>query len=218
VHIENISRLITLLPVLIYLFRRRNDKLIRAIVFFNTFYIGFDFLYYLIRKTNRELGDYFNLFFVPLEYLFIYLFFSSIFKTKQAKSLLNYSILLFLLFWGITSYFIPISTFNSILNGLESLIVILLTLIYFYEEIKNPQTLFIYSQPQFWGVIGFFLFFAGSFFVFLYKQTHKQEEQFREQYIYIHSSFFILRNILFSIAMFVKPEKVKIPNERSSFT
>jgi hypothetical protein len=218
VHIENISRLITLLPVLIYLFRRRNDKLIRAIVFFNTFYIGFDFLYYLIRKTNRELGDYFNLFFVPLEYLFIYLFFSSIFKTKQAKSLLNYSILLFLLFWGITSYFIPISTFNSILNGLESLIVILLTLIYFYEEIKNPQTLFIYSQPQFWGVIGFFLFFAGSFFVFLYKQTHKQEEQFREQYIYIHSSLFILRNILFSIAMFVKPEKVKIPNERSSFT
>jgi hypothetical protein len=218
VHIENISRLITLLPVLIYLFRRRNDKLIRAIVFFNTFYIGFDFLYYLIRKTNRELGDYFNLFFVPLEYLFIYLFFSSIFKTKQAKSLLNYSILLFLLFWGITSYFIPISTFNSILNGLESLIVILLTLIYFYEEIKNPQTLFIYSQPQFWGVIGFFLFFAGSFFVFLYKQTPTQEEQFREQYIYIHSSFFILRNILFSIAMFVKPEKVKIPNERSSFT
>lgn len=217
-HIEDISRLTTLLPVIVYFFRKKDNKLLQAIVLFNAFYIAYDFLYYLIRHYNKELGNYFNLFYVPLEYLFIYLFFRNLFKSKGSLKFLNYSVLTFIAFWAASSYFISVSTFNSILNGFESLLIIILTLIYFYEEIKTPKSLFIYSQPQFWGVIGFFLFFAGSFFVFLYKQTHRQEEQFLEQYIYIHSSFFILRNLLFSIALFIKPEKVNIPNERSSFT
>lgn|GEM_PF-3878564 len=217
-HIDDIARLTTLLPVIVYFSFKKKGKLLQAIVFFNTFYLVYDFLYYLIRNFDKEMGDYFNLFYVPLEYLLIYYFFRILYKSKSSLKFLNYTVLFFLTFWAVSSYFIPVSTFNSILNGLESLIVIILTLIYFYEEIKAPQSLFIYSQPQFWGVIGFFLFFAGSFFVFLYKQTYKQEELFREQYSYIHSSFFILRNLLFSIALFIRPEKVKIPNERSSFT
>ena len=216
-HIEDISRLTTLLPVIIYFFHKKRTRLLQAIVIFNTFYIVYDFLYYLIRHFDKELGNYFNLFYIPLEYILIYLFFKKLFKSKVAILLLNYSLLLFLIFWACSSYFISINTFNSTLNGLESLIVILLTLMYFYSEIKTPQSLFIYSQPHFWGVIGFFLFFAGSFFVFLYKQTHRQEELFLEQYIYIHSSFFILRNLLFSIALLIKPEKLNIANGRSSF-
>lgn len=217
-HIDDIARLTTLLPVVIYVFRRKDSKLLRAIAFFNIFYLSYDFTYYLIRNFNKEMGNYFNLFYVPIEYLFIYLFFRTIYSSKSSVYFLNYSLLLFLAFWGVSSYYIPVSTFNSILNGIESLFIIILTLFYFYEEIRKPQSLFIYSQPHFWGVIGFFLFFSGSFFVFLYKQTYKQEELFREQYAFIHSGFFILRNLLFSIAMFVKPEKITASRERSSLT
>ncbi len=217
-HIDDIARLTTLLPVILYFLLKRKNKVLQVIVFFNSFYLAFDFIYYALRNFNRDFSDYFNLFYVPLEYLIIYYCFKLLYKSKPLLSFLNYTFAIFLFFWIISSYFIPVSAFNSVLNGLESLIVIILTFLYFYEEIKNPQSLFIYSQAHFWAIIGFFLFFSGSFFVFLYKQAHKEEELFLEQYSYIHSSFFILRNLLFTVAQIVTPEKVSVSNKRSSFT
>lgn len=217
-HIDDIARLTTLVPVVIYLTLKEKNKLLQALAFFNLFYVVYDFSYYLIRHYNKQSGDLFNLFYVPLEYILIYFFFRILYKSKSSLRLLNFSVIIFILIWAITSYYLPINMFNSLLNGIEAIIIIIFTLIYFYEELRKPQSLFIYSQPQFWAIIGFFLFFAGSLFVFLYKQTHKQEELFREQYALIHSGLFITRNLLFSIAMFIKPEKVNIPNESSSFT
>lgn len=192
--------------------------MLRVLVLFNVCFFIHDFLYFFIRSSDKELGNYFNLLYNPLEYLLIYYFFRTIYQLPSSKKFLNISLFVFWTFWFASSLFVPIYLFNSYGNGVESIFVIILTLIYFFEELKKPQALFIYSQPQFWGVIGFFLFFAGSFFVFLYKQTHKQDQAFFEQYRYIHASFFILRSFLFSIAMFIKSEKITIPNERSSFT
>jgi hypothetical protein len=219
VYLENLLRLSTLLPVISYfLLKKQKNKVLRAIFIFNFVYIIFELLYYSIREYNRDASDFINIFFVPFEYFTIYRILRFSLHTDSSIKYLNYSLILLLLFWGISTIFTPFNTFNSSLNGFESLLVIILSMIFFFEEIKKPQTLFIYSQPQFWAVIGLFIFFSGSFFVFLYKETHHYQEQFKEQYLFIHSGSFILRSILFSIAMFVKPEKVNLANERSSIT
>lgn len=216
-HLEDILRISSLLPVVAYFFsKKRGVKLLQAIFFFNVFYVIFEVIYYSLRLFDKDLSNIFNLFFVPSEYLFIYYVFYNIFQRDNSIKILNISLVLLLLFWAFSSFFISTNTFNSSLNGFESILVIFLSLIYFNEEIKMPQTPFIYSQPNFWAVIGFFIFFAGSFFVFLYKQTYRHQDQFKEQYILIHSSLFILRSFLFSIAIFINPEKNILPNERST--
>jgi hypothetical protein len=219
VHLEDILRISTLMPVVSFFsLKKRNDKVLRAIFFFNIFYIVFEVVFYSIRLYDKNISNYFNLFFVPLEYFAITQIFKFTYKFEFSVGFLRYSFISLVLFWIISTFFTPVNTFNSALNGFESLLVIMLSLLFFYEEIKKPQTLFIYSLPQFWGIIGLFLFFSGSFFVFLYKETHRFQEQFKDQYLFIHSGFFILRSVLFSIAMFVKPEQVNLPKERSSYT
>lgn len=216
--IEDIVRLTLFLPVIFYFIKKPKSKELRVLVLFNLFFFIHDFIYYLLRTYSHDLGVYFNLLYIPTEFIFIFFFFRNIFSSPSLKNVLNYILPGFLFFWGITSFFVPINTFNSILNGTESIVVIILCLLYFYEQIKSPQTLFIYSQPSFWGVIGFFLFFSGSFFVFLYKQGYREVESFIIQYRYIHSIFFILRNILFAVAMFIKPEKTPLSDHQPYLT
>lgn len=217
-HIEDIARISLFIPVLFYFILRRKDKIIRFLIYFNLFFFIDDFIYAVVRSYDKTAGYFFNLFYKPIEFLFICYLFYNLLQLSSGKKLINTLLVIFISFWLVSSIYLPINTFNSYIQGLECIFVIALTLTYFYEEIRKPQSLFIYSQPSFWAVIGFFLFFSGSFFVFIYKQTHRHEAEFIEQYINIHASFFILRNLLFTIAVYVKPGKVTLPNERSSFT
>jgi len=53
------------------------------------------------------------------------------------------------------------------------------------------------------------MFFAGTFFVFIYSQTNYSNPAFRRTFELIITTFSIIRNLLFSIAFLIKPEKEK---------
>ena len=216
--IEYIARFSLLFPVILFFLKKIKSKELRVLFYFNFFFFFHDLLYAILRIFSHDLSLFFNLLYIPLEFIFIFYFFKTVYTSTYLKNILNYILPIFLFLWGLTSFLVPLNTFNSILNGTESIVVIILCLLYFYEQIKNPQTLFIYSQPSFWGVIGFFLFFSGSFFVFLYKQGYKEVETFMIQYRYIHSIFFMVRNILFAVAMIIKPEKTPLSDHQPSLT
>jgi hypothetical protein len=211
--IENLVRLTILIPVILYLYNK--NKELRVIFLFNLFFFFHDLCYSLLAMYSKSISHVFNLFYIPLEFLFIFIFFRGLFQRQSFRFALNLMLAFFLITWLISSFYNPIDSFNSFLNGLESLIVISLTLMYFYEQIKIPQVIFIYSEPTFLSAIAFFLFFAGSFFVFLYKQSHRNEEVFMSQYRYIHVGFFLLRTLFFSLALIVKPIKNPIANMNS---
>ena len=215
--IEDIARISLFIPVLFYLFLRRKDKVIRFIFYFNLFFFIFDFIYAAIKFFDKTTGNFFNLFYKPIEFFLICYLFYHLFYLKSRKKLVIVFFILFILTWLTTSIYLPLYAFNSYVYGIECVFVIYFTVIYFYDEIRKPQSLFIYTQPSFWAVIGFFLFFSGSFFVFIYKQTQRHDLEFIEQYVNIHASFFILRNLLFSIAVYIKPEKISILAEKKSF-
>jgi hypothetical protein len=89
---------------------------------------------------------------------------------------------------------------------------------FFYEQMRFPQTIFIYNQRSFWGISGFLIFAAGTFFVFLFDQFSSHVEGFLEQYVYVHALLFIARNIFFSIALIIKPEKIPFGESSHSLT
>lgn len=68
----------------------------------------------------------------------------------------------------------------------------------------------IYSSINFWIIISFLLYQAGTFFLNIYTDSMINDKTFVKQYIIINSSFNILKNILLSVAMMMRPEMKKI--------
>jgi len=93
-------------------------------------------------------------------------------------------------------------------------------LYYFYDELKQATTDLIYTTKNFWIIIAFLIFSSGTFFLYIYAENMVlHDNSFRMQYVIINSSFIILKNILFSIAMIIKPKETlmqtNFPDEKS---
>lgn len=78
---------------------------------------------------------------------------------------------------------------------------------YFFDQLKQPNTLLIYSSISFWIIIAFLIYLSGTFFLFLYADDTRVDKAFRMQYYLINSSFYIFKNILLGVAMLMKPAK-----------
>lgn len=111
-----------------------------------------------------------------------------------------------------------IRTLDSWSNGIETLAVIVLSILFFYDQLIKPQSLFVYSTAAFWVVVGVLVYKAGTFFLFLYFNTLEQAEKetFGNLYI-INSAFLILRNILFTIAFTIRNEPRNRTNLQTVF-
>jgi hypothetical protein len=80
---------------------------------------------------------------------------------------------------------------------------------YLVVQIKGSNNLFVYSTSNFWIIITFFIYLSGSFFLYVMVGTMYHNRAFQIQYTIINSVFYILKNILLSIAMLMKSTPVK---------
>jgi hypothetical protein len=106
--------------------------------------------------------------------------------------------------------------FDSIASGVECIFIILLCIYYLIIQLKGINNLFVYSTSNFWIIITFLIYLAGTFFLYIMAENMIQNENFQIQYTIINSAFNILKNILLSIAMLMKPtptEENKQKNE-----
>lgn len=211
--IENILRLSNLLPVLFFLLQKNaSERAKRVIFYFCLFIIIHGIIYTLTKYRVPEFALYFNHLFIPVEFFFISYYYHFSFGNILHKRIVITTGIFFMAVWLYFTFKNPDEAFDSTVNGLESLIVISYSILYFYEQLRYPKTLFIYTQSSFWGIVGFFLFFAGAFFVFIYRQTSVNLGDFNYQFTYIHAIFFILRNVLFTIGIIIKSEKSTLPD------
>jgi hypothetical protein len=132
----------------------------------------------------------------------LYYFFSKSLNSKLIKKVLLALAIIYVVRW-IRQYIIfGNAGYYTDLQAIEAITVILLSIYYFYEQIRNIDQLFIYAQPKFWVVSAYFIFFAGTFFLLLYISTLSNEEQ--KTYYYLNYIFMIVRTILLSIGMLMK--------------
>lgn len=101
------------------------------------------------------------------------------------------------------------SSFESIPTGVESILILLMCIYYLVVQIKGSNNLFVYSTSNFWIIITFFIYLSGSFFLYVMAGTMYHNRAFQIQYTIINSVFYILKNILLSIAMLMKSTPVK---------
>ena len=94
---------------------------------------------------------------------------------------------------------------DSIPIGAETLILLVISFYFFYEQFKNPSLLYLYSHYCFWITIGILIYLCGSFFIFLRGETITQVE--RNQFWFLTYVFEIIKNFLFGIAVIILSRK-----------
>jgi hypothetical protein len=206
--IEDIARISFFLPVLFYVFSKSEKTEIKRVIFYFGLYILFhEIVFSLSKHRFPNFAYFFNLLYVPVEFGFVSYYFIKVIKNEFYKKVIKILSATFFLFWIIFSILAFKLTFDSILNSAESITILIFCILYYFEQIRSPQTYFIYTQQSFWVTGAFFIFTSGTFFIFLFRQSSIQVDGFRDQFAYIHALLFLLRNILFSIIMFINPEK-----------
>ncbi|MFT3702848.1 MAG: hypothetical protein QM802_10775 [Agriterribacter sp.] len=142
--------------------------------------------------------------FVLLSFLF--------YKTTESKNLKKVVLFVTVLFGGYLLYSILTSkndVFDSVSLGIRSLILLVYSIFFLFERIKDPNPLNLFSSPVFWVVVAIMIYSAGTFFPFIYANSYMRENNFDEQYAIIHDPVYIIKNLIFSFAMLQKDKPVK---------
>ncbi|MDQ6609800.1 MAG: hypothetical protein M3Y85_08270 [Bacteroidota bacterium] len=102
---------------------------------------------------------------------------------------------------------------DSIQIGIETIIILSASFFYLYEQMNNTTTLFIYTKPAFWILLGIVLYLSGSFFVYIFA-NYLTPKELREYWI-ITNFFSILKNVFFCIAIYINAKPSKYDLEMS---
>ena len=85
---------------------------------------------------------------------------------------------------------------------------------YFYTQLNKPDSFLIYNSFNFWIIISFLIYVAGTFFLYVMAENMIPDRSFVRLYIIINFSFNLLKNILLSVAMLMKED----PKSHNYFT
>jgi hypothetical protein len=102
---------------------------------------------------------------------------------------------------------------DSIPIGVEAICILIFAFYYLYEQMKDVSTLFIYGRYHFWIVLGMMIYLAGSFFIYIY--ASQLPEKLVAQYWIFTNIFSIIKNIFFTIAIFVNGSQSTKKNKRA---
>ena len=207
-----------LLPLAFFLlFKRKNkEKVLRVIVFYISYCIVNEAIsFYLQSQRSPNTIVLFALYTIIEYSLFCYFFYLILPKTN-VKKIVPYVWVGFVLFAFIDLFYInKMAGFDSFAIGIESIIIIIFCIYYLYLQIKSANDLMIYSTFNFWIIITFLIYFAGTFFLYIMTENMVYDVAFQKLYFIINISFNILKNILLSVAMTMKvnnsADTLKVP-------
>lgn len=147
-----------------------------------------------------------------LEYSFFAWFLWLQIKNKTFKKGIILSIVAFALFSLIYYAFVHYYSLDTIPTGVETILIILASFYYLYEQMNDPGSLFIYNKYAFWIIAGIMVYLAGSFFIYIF--AFQVDYEVRNQYWMLTNVFTIVRNILAIIAILIYVKQQKNPNPK----
>jgi hypothetical protein len=110
----------------------------------------------------------------------------------------------FQIFYFANSSFFKIDTIPI---GIETILLFIYILFFFYQYFKEIDNRYIYNEPCFWIAVGILLYLGGSFFFNILANHLSIEEM--HKYYYITNIAEIVKNLLFAIAMIIYARQPK---------
>ena len=196
-----------LIPIIIFiLFLKRNKYRGLWVVFF------YCCISFITDNSLHKLPEFrkFYIFssFTVIEYSLFSLFLYLSLKEKVFKYILIFFSIIFYIIaaWGFTNKIIE--SFDSISASLEASLIILYCIFFLYERINDPAVTYIYYSKEFWIIIAFLLYLSSTLFLFIYAAALTKQEY--RDFWSINNIFDILKNLLFSIAFFMKKSQNRL--------
>ncbi len=134
--------------------------------------------------------------------MYFYAFFNPILKKAilvMTAIALAFTIANMILIEGIRDY-------PSLSNTVLSIMIICFSLLYFYQLLTRQEFVHIEKQALFWINAGMLFYFAINIFLFMLFKRIIHEHQ--EGFYMINNITNIIANILFTVGLFCKPQKV----------
>jgi hypothetical protein len=212
--LEDLFVYIDLLPVLVtLLFLKKIKEWPIWVIFLYCLYSLVNNLFILYYSNHGVKFTKLLYFFTLFEYLLFATILFIILKGNLVKKLILIISPIFALVCIYFTFFVNLKRFDSIQTSIECILIILLCLYYFYEQLTRPDVEFIYNSYKFWIVIALLLYLAGSFFLFVFAADLPIEE--RERYWPILYVCGIIRNLLFTFAIYMstRPQAEEEPYE-----
>ena len=146
---------------------------------------------------------------------FYFLFEKQIFKRIVLSLFLVY--IIFSVFD--TIYFEPFSTYPSNIGFIYSLMLILYSLLFFFEIYEKGEVLYIERHPHFWVNSALLIYYSGTLLLGLFSNFLMYKIP-RENYIYLNSFFSVMTivfNVLVCIGLSIEAyHNLKVKSEKSS--
>ena len=157
-------------------------------------------LNYFIEFT--EISDsLFYVIFAFLEYAFFSYFFYINIQNRTFKRFILFSSILFTVFLILFVPFSDPKSRDSIPVGIETILVLIFSFFYLFEELNVISPDAIYKKYQFPIVTGIMIYLAGSFFIYVY--TSQVSPETIAQYWVLTNAFYVLKNLLFILSLFI---------------
>ncbi len=135
-----------------------------------------------------------------IEFTFLSAMFYQSFDHKSLRKSTLALIVAFSAFAIVNAFFIQgIDQLNSYSRGTECVLIILMSLAYFYEIFKGMKILRLEQHPMFWVTTGALLYFSGNLLLFLFYRS--------DMWAIIHSVLNIILNVCFAIAILKDAKK-----------
>lgn len=196
-----------ILPIVFFLlFLKRNNEKKLWVIFL---YVVLSFL---TDVTAGSLPDhsqtkfYVFSFFTIIEYTLFSIFLYLNFKSKKLRWMILAALPLFYMLAG---YYIlnkdQSKLFDAVPASLESIMMIIFCVSFFFEQITDVEVSFIYSSKTFWIIVAIMVYSAATFFLFVSAEFLTQEE--RKAYWFINLISNIIKNLLLTIAFIIPNHK-----------
>lgn len=189
------------------LFKRNNkEKSLKVIFYYILYCIINEIIGFCLHEVRIDLNNFLFSIFTILEFSFFSFFYFYALPTAFVKKAIPKICGIFFVFACVDFFLIEKSdAFDSFAVGVEYIFIIGMCIYYLTIQLKGVSNLSVYSTTNFWVIITFLIYTSGTFFLYIMAGNMMEDKHFRVVYIIINSSFNILKNILLSIVMLMKP-------------
>ncbi len=213
--LANSSSISGILPIIFFfIFFRRNKELVLWVVFLYTLLsFSTDIAFFIAKSKVAHFRILYS--FTIIEYTFFSIF---LYLNLKSSIIKRFLLLGSLFFYFFALYSIAKTTdykFDSLSASVESTLIILYSILFFFEQLKSPENTFIYSSKNFWITVAILVYLAATLFLFISSAYISDEE--RKAYWPINHVANIIKNILISFAFILKTKGKQPSSMRKTY-
>lgn len=136
-------------------------------------------------------------------------------KSLFSKTILIGTTIVFFVYLATIQTFYDDQRGDSLNIGVETLFILLNIIYYFYLRFKQVDEHYLYQDPFFWFMTGMLVYLGYTFFFNLL--VNHVDNQFIKNYYHFSYIGDIIKNLLFTVALFYLPQKGEVANRSSYF-